>query len=127
MDSVDFAIQTAENEQIKPLLKDIAKQVEQDVHFEQGEKFEIGITSAAIMLASLALYRWMTNYFDQQRNLNETEITKRRAELIKELVEEDTVSLEQATAAVTAIIDQLAKRGENDSAVKAVRELLGLS
>ena len=126
MDSADFAIQAAENERIRPLLEDIAEQAENDVRFDQGEKFDIGVTSAAIMLASVALYRWMSNYFDHQRNLNETEIAKRRAELIKRLVEEDGVSLEQATAAVTAIIDQLAKRGENDSAVKAIRELLNL-
>lgn len=123
MDLADFTIQAQQHDRIKPLLEDIARQAQTEAQFETAKMFDFGaqVSTAALSLASMAVYLWMRHYSDDKQ----TDIAKRRLGLISDLVKEGA-TLEQATATVTGLFDQLAKTGTVERALEAIRSLPGL-
>ena len=77
-----------------------------------------------IGIAAYALYRFLKDYFDQKRALNEVEVLKKQEEVISALID-DGFPPEDAQAVTTAMLHNIAKRSADDPVLKKATGLLG--
>jgi len=130
MDEMQFIEQAGQDPEIRSFLSEIADSLGEEKP-EGGAtsggmtpKFALGGLEFLIPIVSFALYRWIKDYFDDRRNRDETEIARQRLALVNDLVAKG-VPLEQAQTVVTALFDQILKRGADDPVLALAAKMIG--
>jgi len=125
MDSIQFTERAKEDPKLREFLEEVAEDVAKQVAVEKPQTF-LTVTGVDILfgVAAYALYRLLKDYLDHHRAARETEILKRQAEVVTGLTEAGfPPELAQATA--VSLLNGIAKRTEDDPALKKALEFIG--
>jgi hypothetical protein len=125
MDAMHFEQQARQDPYLSLFLREVAEDTAQQISIAEPQRF-VTVTGVDLLLGlvAYALYRWAKDFFDHRRALNEITIAEQQAQLIKDLVE-DGFPPKDAQATAVALFKGIAKRTEDDPALKTVRTLIG--
>jgi hypothetical protein len=125
MDAMQFEQQAKADSQLRDFLTEVAEEVAEQVAVEAPERF-VTVTGADMLfsVAAYALFRWAKDFFDNRRARNETAVAQQQQELIAALIV-DGFPPKEAQAAAIALLNGIAKRTQDDPALKKAQALLG--
>jgi len=123
MEAEEFMQQAEQDAALSAFLRSVAQQAGQEIQAEQPGQYFTG-AEALLGLAAYAFYRWLKEYFDQRRALNEVEVARQQAGLIHELIQ-DGFKTADAQAVAAALLQRLAARGQGDPLLDFAAKLLG--
>jgi hypothetical protein len=110
--------------QVTAFLREVAEDVAQQISVEEPQRFAVIGVDILLGLAAYALYRWTKDYFDHRRALHEIDIAKQQSQLIAGLIEAGFPA-KDAQATAVALLKGIARRTEDDPAVKTARAFVG--
>jgi hypothetical protein len=124
MDAVQFQQRAREDERLRTFLDGVAADAAQEgeVEAEEPQRFVTG-TEFLFAVAAYALYRWLKDFFDHRRALDDAALLERQEQVIAALIQ-DGFPPKEARATVLALHKALTDRGGDDPALKAARVLL---
>jgi hypothetical protein len=123
MDPKQFTERAIEDNQINLLLTEVAQGISGRVSIDEQQRFILGGADILIGIAAYALYRWLKDYFDHRRGMNETEILAQRTEIIAGMVR-DGFKPEEAAAIVDKLLENIAKRGADDPTLQLANDIV---
>lgn len=85
-----------------------------------------GLETAAVGLAAYALYRWLKNYFDRKRGIDDLDMAKKQLQLVADL-EKEGVARASAEKTVASMLTEIRDRGLTDPAVQTLLMLTQLA
>src|SRR5215813_7357244 len=118
-------IQSAqEDPQLLLFLKEVAENASKESSIEEPEHY-ITVTGVDILIAitAYALYRWLKDYFDRHRALNEVEIVEQQKQIIAGLIQ-DGFPPKDAHGVTVALLKQVAQRSADDPILKTMANLI---
>lgn len=124
MDAIEFDQHARQDPQLMAFLREVAEDVAQQISVEEPQRFAVTGVDILLGLVAYALYRWAKDYFDHRRALQEIDIAKQQSQLIKGLIE-DGFPPKDAQATAMALLKGIAKRTEDDPALKTARAFVG--
>ena len=124
MDAVQFQQQAREDEALRRVLREVAEDASEASALEEEPQRYVTGADVLFGVVAYALYRWLKDVFDHQRALREVEVLRRQEQVIADLIREGFPP-KQAQAAVVALLKAIAKRTDDDPALKTARRLLG--
>lgn len=124
MDAAEFTQQAKEDPQLNAFLTEIAEEAGERISIEEPTHYTVTGVDILIALAAYALYRFLKDYFDKRRALNEVEILKKEEEVIAALIE-DGFYPKDAQAVTVSLLENIAKRSTDDPVFKKAVGLLG--
>jgi hypothetical protein len=125
LDAIQFTQFGKEDPQLNSLLSEVAIEAGDQVEFDDTQRYAVTGVDILVAIAAYALYRFLKDFFDYRRGLNEVELLRKQEEVISALIE-DGFPPEQAKAVTVALLKQISKRGADDPAIKAAASILGL-
>ncbi len=125
MDAIQFAQHTKQDQQLNSFLKEIAEDASKQIAIEEPQRY-LTVTGVDILIAiaAYALYRWLKDYFDHRRALNEIEILKQQERIIAALIK-DGFPPKDAQTVTVALLKRIAQRSADDPLLKAAAGLIG--
>jgi hypothetical protein len=123
MDAAQFMKQSTEDPQLKALLDEIAEDAKAEIQVEEPQSYEITALTVLLAVAAYALFRFLKDYFDHQRGLNETDIAMHQEKLVDALIK-DGFKPKDAVAVTGALLNRIAKRGQDDPAFQTAIGLI---
>jgi hypothetical protein len=125
MDALQFQHHARGDEPLRTFLQEIADEVAPQVAAEQPDRY-LTVTGADLLfsLAAYALYRFLKDYFDHRRARHEAELLQQQQQVVAALIQ-DGFPPKEAQATVVALLKGIAKRTEDDPALKTALGLLG--
>ena len=125
MDATSFTEHAKLDPPLAGFLKAVAEDAGGQLQVQEPQRYiAIGGADILIAVAAYALYRYLKDYFDRRRALNEVEIARQQERLIAALIE-DGFPPDQAQVVAGALLKQIAERGADDPALKTATGLLG--
>lgn len=125
MNTTQFEQHALEDPDLHAFLNEVSKEAATQISPHKQEQF-ITVTGVDLLftLGAYALYRWANDYFNHRRALQEIEILDQQTRVVAALIK-DGFPPEQAQAAAAALLSNIAKRTEDDPALKKVLALVG--
>ncbi len=125
MDATQFAQRAEQDPSLKAFLRQVGEEAGKEVSVEEPQRY-VTVTGVDILitLAAYALYRWLKDYFDHRRALNEAEILREQEQVIAALIT-DGYPPQDAQAVTVALLKQIAKRNADDPVLTTAAGLLG--
>ena len=124
MNAAQFMQQAQEDPQLNGFLKDVAAEAGQEVQMEEPQNYTIGGLEILIAVAAYALFRFLKDYFDHQRGLKEVDVAMHQEKLVDALIK-DGFKPKEAVAVTGALLNRIAKRGQDDPAFQTAIGLIG--
>ena len=124
MDVAEFTQQAREDPQLNAFLTEVAEEAGEHISIEEPTSYTVTGVDLLIAVAAYALYRYLKDYFDKRRALNEVEVLKKQEEVIAALIEEGFYP-KDAQAVTIALLENIAKRSSDNPAFKKAVGLLG--
>lgn len=123
MDAVQFQQRAREDAALRGFLEEVAAGAGEGAEDEEPRRY---VTGGEVLfgIAAYALFRWLKDGFDHRRALREAEVLRQQGEVLAALIR-DGLPPKQAQAAVVALLKGIARRADDDPALKAARALLG--
>ena len=123
MDALEFQQQAPADPQLRAFLQEVAEAVWPQVRGETWPFFAVTGLDFLFLVAAYVIFRCIKEGLDGWRNRRETEEASRRAEIIEELVR-DGIPPEAAQATVTALLQGLDQRSDDDPALQVAQSLV---
>lgn len=125
MDATQFTQHTKQDAQLNAFLEEIAEDASKQIGIEEPQRF-LTVTGVDILIAiaAYALYRWLTDYFDHRRALQEADILKQQEQIIAALIK-DGFPPKDAQAVTVVLLKRIARRAADDPVLKAAAWLIG--
>lgn len=125
MEATQFMEHAKQDEKLNLLLQEVAQDAAEQIEIRQPRSHMVTGVDLLIAMAAYTLFRWLKDYFDNKRALNEIDIVKQQEKIIAALIK-DGFNPEDAAAVTTALLDRVAKRGKDDPAFKTALGLIGI-
>src|SRR4030065_2735992 len=113
MDAAKFMQQTKADPQLNAFLKEVAEGAGKQVQMEEPQGYTVAGVDILIAVAAYALFRFLKDYFDHPRGLNEGDIALHQEKIVDALIK-DGFKPREAAAVTGALLDRIAKRGKDD-------------
>jgi hypothetical protein len=123
MDAIEFMNQSKEDPQLSSFLSEVAVEAGKQVQMEEPQSYTIAGVDILIAIAAYALFRFLKDYFDHRRGLNETDIALHQEKIADALIK-DGFQPKEAIAVTGALLDRIAKRGKDDPAFQTAVGLI---
>lgn len=125
MDAMQFEQQVKDDPQLYTFVQEMAGDVAKQTALEEPQRF-VTVSGADLLfgLVAYALFRWLKDYFDNRRALNEAEIIKQQALVIEALIEAGFPPKDARTAVIT-LLKNVSSRAAADPVLKKALALLG--
>jgi hypothetical protein len=89
MDAAQFTQYAQQDPRLNAFLQEIAADVADQVPLEEPQRYiTVAGVDILIAVAAYALYRWLKDYFDHRRALNEAEILRQQEQVVAALVKD---------------------------------------
>ena len=124
MDAAEFTQQAKDDPQLNAFLTEVAEESGEQISIEEPTRYTVTGVDILIAVAAYALYRLLKDYFDNRRALNEAEILKKQEEVIAALIEAGFYP-KDAQSVTIALLENIAKRSNDDPVLKKAVGLLG--
>src|SRR5579862_739432 len=121
MDAEEFRKQASGDLALSAFLQEVAQEVSETM--EKPEQYYIPGTETLVSVAAYGLFRLVKDFFDHRRAINEVEIAQLQGKLIAALIA-DGFPPTQAKATAIALLKGVAKRTQDDPALKKALSLL---
>ena len=123
MDAAQFMQQSKEDPQLNSLLSEVAQEAGQQVEMEEPQSYTLGGMEILIAVAAYALFRFLKDYFDHRRGLNEVDIALQQEKIVAALIQ-DGFKPKEAAVVTGALLNRIAKRGQDDPAFQTAVGLM---
>ena len=123
MDAAQFMQQSKADPQLNALLKEVAEEAGKQGQMDEPQTYIGSGAEILLAVAAYALFRFLKDYFDHQRGLNEVDVALHQEKIVKALIK-DGFKPKDAAAVTGAMLDRIAKRGKDDPAFKTAVSLI---
>jgi hypothetical protein len=125
MDAKQFTQEAKQESQLNTFLKEIAEDVANKAPRDETQRY-VTVTGVDVLIsvAAYAFYRWIKDYFDHRRALNEAEILKQQERIISALIK-DGFPPREAKAVTATLLKRIAQRNADDIVLRTAARLAG--
>ena len=125
MNAKEFTQAAKHEPQLNAFLEEIAKELASRVPHDEAQRY-VTVTGVDVLIAigAYALYRWLKDYFDHRRALNEAEILKQQETIVSALIK-DGFPPKEAKAVTVALLKGIARRNSDDIVLRTAVRLMG--
>jgi hypothetical protein len=124
MDAAQFMQQSKQDPQLNALLTEIALDASEEIQMEEPQSYAITGVEILLAVAAYALFRFLKDYFDHQRALNEVDVALHQEKVVDALIK-DGFKPKDAVAVTGAMLNRIAKRGQDDPAFQTALGMIG--
>jgi hypothetical protein len=128
MDAVQFQQKAKEDAALRAFLEEVAGNAAEGAgaEVEEPQRY-VTVTGVDFLFTTAAyvLFRWLKDELDNRRARRELDLAKEQQRFIAEIAHD--LPPKEALAVFNALLKAIAKRTENDPALKAARAFLGTS
>ncbi len=122
MDEISFVQAAQADPKLSELADAISRQIDLGPTRKEPESYDVTIAFSTLVL--YALYRWIKNYFDQQKGLNDLELVRKQLDLVRDELVADGVSHDKAVKIVATMFGSVKSKAINDAIMQSAIALL---